>query len=138
MTSGLERTTTVKERGRTRVPNCWIWRRAETETVWSRWWRGEILIDVFFLSYGTGHAEVADTAYAHLIDKDVLELEICVNETHLLVKITYTTDDLAEHHACVVMGQCGTTVALENVVERASRTEKHEEKVSVRGVDRVE
>ena len=104
MTSGLEGTTTVKERGGTREPDCWIWGRAETEAVWSRWWRGEILIDVLFLSYVTGHPEVADTAYAHLIDEDVLELEICVDEAHLLVKISYTTDDLAEHHACVVMG----------------------------------
>jgi hypothetical protein len=61
-----------------------------------------------------------------------------MNERHLLVKITYTTDDLAEHHGGVVMGQCRTTIALENVVESASRAEEHEEKVGVMGVDRVE
>jgi hypothetical protein len=61
-----------------------------------------------------------------------------MNESHLLVKITYTTDDLAEHHGGIVMGKCGTTIALENVVESASRAEEHEKKVGVRGLDRVE
>jgi hypothetical protein len=70
-----------------------------------------------FLSNGTGHTEVADTAYAHLIDKDVLEFEVGVNETHLLVEIAHTTDDLTEHHARVLMWQCRATVSLENVVE---------------------
>ena len=106
--------------------------------MWGRWWRGEILVDVFSFSEATGHAEIANTAYAHLIDENVLEFEIGMNERHLLVKITDTTDDLAEHHAGVVMGQCGTTIALENVVKSASRAEEHEEKVGVRGMDRVE
>jgi hypothetical protein len=106
--------------------------------MWGRWWRGEILIDVLCLFDATGHAEIADTAYAHLIDKDVLEFEIGMNESHLFVKITYTADDLAEHHASIVMRQCRTTIAFENVVESASRAEEHEEKIGVMGMDRVE
>lgn len=61
-----------------------------------------------------------------------------MDETHLLVKITNTTDDLAEQHAGVVVGQCGTTVALDDVIERAGRAKEHEVKTSVRGVDGVE
>jgi len=36
------------------------------------------------------------------------------------------------------MGQSRATVTLENVVERASGAEEHEEKVSVRGVGTME
>lgn len=139
MASGLEGTTSTEERRSTRKPAGWIWGGAMvTGAVWGSWWRGEILINVFCLFDATGHAEIADTAYAHLVDEDVLEFEICMNESHLVVKITYTADYLAEHHADIIMGQCGTTITLENVVESASRAEEHEEKVGIRGMDRVE
>jgi hypothetical protein len=74
MASDLERTTSTEERGSTREPDGWIWGGAVvTEGMWGRWWRGEILVEVICLSNCTGHAEIADTANAHLIDEDVLE-----------------------------------------------------------------
>jgi len=61
-----------------------------------------------------------------------------MDETHLFVNVSNTTNNLAEHGPGVIIWQCRTTITLKDVVERASRAEEHEEKVGVRGVGKVE
>lgn len=71
MAGGLEGTTTTTKRGSTREPGR-IWGGAvvATEAMRGRWWwRGKIVVEVVLsVSDATGHAEIANTAYTHLID----------------------------------------------------------------------
>jgi hypothetical protein len=61
-----------------------------------------------------------------------------MDKTHLFVEVANTTSHLAEHRTGVIVGECGTTVTFENIIESTGRTEKHEEKVGVRSVGEME
>jgi hypothetical protein len=90
------------------------------------------------LSNLSRHAEVADAAYAHLIDKDVFKFQVGMYKAHLFVEISDATNDLTKHGTGAVKWESGTTVAFEDVIEGTGGTEKHEEKVGVGGLDEVE
>jgi hypothetical protein len=99
-------------------------------------WRGRILFE--FLTNAARHTEVADATYAHLVNKNVFKFQVGMDKAHLLVEVSNTADNLAEQCTGVIMWECRTTVTFEDIVECASRAKKHEEKVGIRGVGKVE
>jgi len=97
---------------------------------------GGILFNL--LSNASRHAEIADAAHAHLIDKHVFEFQVGMYKAQLLVEISHTTSNLAKHRTCVVQRESGTAIAFEDIVEGSGGTEKHEEEVGVGGLDEME
>jgi len=90
------------------------------------------------LTNAARHAEIANATYTHLVDKNVLKFQVGMDETHLFVEVSNTADNLAEQCTGVIMGECRTTVTFKDIVEGARRAKKHEKKVGVRGVGKVE
>jgi hypothetical protein len=99
-------------------------------------WRGRILFEL--LTNAVCHTKVADATYTHLINKNVFKLQVGMDKAHLFVEISNTADNLAEQCTGVIMRECRTTVTFKDIVECTRRAKKHEEKVGVRGLDRVE
>ena len=94
----------------------------------------EMIVVIVRGADGEGHTEIADLAYSHLVDEDVLGLDVPMDHRRDLVEVSEATDDLSEHHADLLLGERGVAVALEDVEEGAGGAEEGEEVVGVRGV----
>jgi hypothetical protein len=98
-------------------------------------WRGRILFE--FLTDAARHTKVADATYTHLVNKNVFKFQVAMDKAHLFVEVSNTAGNLAEQCTGVIVRECRTTVTFKDIVECARRAKKHEEKVGVRGLDRV-
>jgi hypothetical protein len=98
-------------------------------------WSRQIL-DILFKA--ARHTEIANATYTHLVNKNVFEFQVGMNKTHLLMQVSNAANNLAEQCTGVIKWKCGTSITFEDIVERACRAEKHEEKVGVRGMGEVE
>jgi hypothetical protein len=63
------------------------------------------------------HAEISNLTHAHFIHEHVLEFEVTMDESYLLVKIAQTSNDLSEHHTGDFLFQSRSTVTPKNVVK---------------------
>ena len=54
-------------------------------------------------AYFAGEAKIDDSTDPHFIHKDVFKLDVSMNVSGDLVQVSYTSDDLAKHHASVIM-----------------------------------
>jgi hypothetical protein len=97
-------------------------------------WRGRI----FLLHHAACHTEIGNATYTHLVDKNVFEFQVGMNKPHLLVEVSNAANNLAKQCTGVIKWEGGTAVTFKDVVEGACRAEKHEEKVGVRSVGKVE
>jgi hypothetical protein len=48
------------------------------------------------------HTEIAYATYAHFIDENVFKFQIGMNKAHLLVEVSNSTNNLAEHRAGII------------------------------------
>jgi hypothetical protein len=99
-------------------------------------WRGRILVEL--LRHAARHAEIGDATHTHFVNKNVFEFQVGMNEPHLLVEVSNAANNLAEHCTGVVKWKSGMSVTFKDIIEGACRAEKHEEKVGIRGMGKVE
>lgn len=96
-------------------------------------WGGMSREGVLVLGTSTGiddadcEPKIRDATDAHLVDEDVLELDVAVDEQRLLVEVPEAADDLSEDHAGIVLEEGGSAERLEDVEERAGGTVEGEE-----------
>ena len=79
-----------------------------------------------------GKSKVGNSTDAHFVHKNVIEFDISVDITCNFVQVTYTPDDLAKHHASVIMRQGGRAVSFEDIKKRASGAEEGDIELSER------
>jgi hypothetical protein len=73
-------------------------------------------------------AKVRDTASTGFVDQDVLGLDVPVDDPLRLVKVSKPSNDLAEHHANVIVRQTRPAVSLEDIQKVTSGAIEHEVK----------
>jgi hypothetical protein len=106
------------------------------DLAWGHLWRGRILFEL--LTNPACHTKVADATYSHLVNKNVFEFQVGMDKAHLLVEVSNAAGNLAEKCTGVIMRECRTTVTFKDIVECARGAKKHEEKVGVMCLGRVE
>ena len=84
------------------------------------------------------HTEVADATYTHLVNKNVFKFQVGMDKAHLVVEVSNTAGNLAEQCTGVIMRECRTTVTFKDIVECARGAEKHEVKVGIICLGKVE
>ena len=86
---------------------------------------------VIGLAYFASEAKVGNATDTHFVHEDVFKLDVSVDISGDFVQVSYTSDDLAEHHAGVIQRQGGRAIPFKDIEERASGAEECDVKVSM-------
>jgi hypothetical protein len=96
-----------------------------------------VVLNGINLTNFTRHAKIGNFTNAHFVDQHVLQLDISMNVTHGM-DVLKTSDDLPEHHACVIGRESGAAVALEDIVQGAGGAILSDEVIGVGRVNGFE